>query len=185
MGRKGLIMAMTLITDNSSDTTDLSSVDFTSGIDSTYKLYIFSFYDINPASDGAGFQFQVNAASQSGFNETMTTTYYLMRHEEDDSPAEWTMDASSDQIGSAYQTIAEGIGNGADESAAGYLYLFNPSDTTYIKHWWSRCNAYRLENMSVNVWVDGYFDVTAAIDEVSFKMSTGNFDGTVKMYGVS
>ena len=173
-------MAMTLITDNS------SSVDFTSGIDSTYKLYIFSFYDINPASDGAGFQFQVNASGQSGFNETMTTTYYLMRHEEDDSPAEWTQDASSDQAsGTGYQTIAEGIGNGADESAAGYLYLFNPSDTTYIKHWWSRCNAYRLENMSVNIWVDGHFDVTAAIDEVSFKMSTGNFDGTVKMYGVS
>ena len=178
-------MAMTLIADNSSDTTDLSSVDFTSGIDSTYKLYIFSFYDINPASDGAGLQFQANESGQSGFNETMSTTYYLMRHEEDDSPAEWTMDASSDQIGTAYQTIAEGIGNGADESAAGHLYLFNPSGTTYIKHFWSRTSAYRLENMAVSVWVDGYFDVTGAIDEVSFKVSTGNFDGVVKMYGVS
>ena len=165
---------------------DAASVDITSGIDSTYDEYMFVCTDIGPATDNATFSFQVNVAGQCGFNETMTTTYYLMRHEEDDSPAEWTQDASSDQAsGTGYQTIAEGIGNGADESAAGHLYLFNPSDTTYIKHWWSRCNAYRLENMSVNIWVDGHFDVTAAIDEVSFKMSTGNFDGTVKMYGVS
>jgi hypothetical protein len=185
VGRKGLIMAMTLITDNSSDTTDLSSVDFTSGIDSTYKLYIFSFYDINPATDGADFTFQVNASSQSGFNEQMSTTYYYMYHNESDSTAAWAMDPNQDQIGTSYQIIGEGIGNGADESAAGYLYLFNPSDTTYIKHWWSRINAYKSNDYSINVWVDGYFDVTAAIDEVSFKMSTGNFDGTVKMYGVS
>jgi hypothetical protein len=32
----------------------------------------------------------------------------------------------------------------------------------------------------------GYIDVTAAIDEISFKFSTGNIDaGTIKMFGVS
>ena len=177
-------MAMKLISTNtaSSDTT----LDITSDIGSTYKLYMFKYYDVNPETDDVNFTFQVNAAGQSGFNETTTTTYYYMHHSEADTTATWSMNASNDQVsGTGYQIIADGVGNGGDESAAGTLYLFNPSNTTYMKHWWSRCSEYGEDNFAKNVWVDGYFAPTAAIDEVSFKMSSGDFDGIVKMYGVA
>ena len=177
-------MAMKLLSTNtaSSDTT----LDITSGIDSTYKLYMFKYYDVNPETDGANFSFQANAAGASGFDEEMTSTYYYMHHNEADDTATWNVNSSNDlALGTGYQIIAESIGNGGDESAAGTLYLFNPSNTTYQKHWWSRSDAYRSNDYAINVWADAYFNVTAAIDEVSFKMSSGDWDGIVKMYGVT
>ena len=74
---------MTLITTNTSS--NAASSSFTSSIDSTYKLYIFKFYDVNPATDNVNFTFQANAAGASGYNETMTTTYFRAYHDEADS----------------------------------------------------------------------------------------------------
>ena len=176
-------MAMTLITTNP-DSTDVASVDFTSGIDSTYKLYIFKFYDCNPATDGTHFTFQANAAGGSGFNETMTTTFFEAWHTESDSSSGLGYHASYDLAqGTAYQTINYGIANYADSSVAGELYLFNPSNTTYVKHFYSSSNG-MVAAVSVNTFAGGYINTTSAIDEISFKFSSGNMDGVIKMYGV-
>ena len=71
-------MAMTLLTTNTSS--NAATSDFTSKINSTYKLYIFKFYDVNPATDATYLGFQVNAVGESGYNETMcTSTYVYMR----------------------------------------------------------------------------------------------------------
>ena len=177
----------TLIADNSADTTDLTSIAFTSGIDSTYDEYMFVFTDINPATDNAALSFQVNAVGGSGFNETMTTTFFNAFHYEDDSNSGLNYVAGSDQAqGTAYQTIGYGIGNGSDECGAGILHLFSPSSTTYVKHFYSRFNEYYGTNISGDRYVAGYINTTtSAIDEISFKMSTGNFDGVIQMYGIA
>ena len=161
-----------------------ATVDFTSGIDSTYWEYIFKFYDINPASDQQDFLFQVNAAGGSGFDETITSTYFYAYHAEDDSGATVSYQAGQDQAqGTSYQKICYDIGNESDESAAGELHLFNPSSTTYVKHFYSRMNvcdgAFSNDNHAA-----GYINTTAAIDEISFKVMSGNFDGKIKMWGV-
>ena len=176
-------MAMTLITTNTSS--NAATSDFTSGIDSTYKLYIFKYYDVNPATDNIDFSFQANAVGGSGFNETMTTTFFRTNHPEDDAEAQIGYQDSFDQAqGTAYQFITYDQGNGGDESAAGELFLFNPSNTTYVKHWYSRTQYYHYSDGTQEAFVAGYFNTTAAIDEVSFKMSSGNMDAVIKMYGV-
>ena len=104
-------MAMTLITTNTSS--NAANSDFTSGIDSTYKLYVFKFYDVNPATDNAEFQFQANAAGASGFNEAMTTTFFRAIHDEADSTTGLAYSAAKDQVqGTSYQSITDNIGNG-------------------------------------------------------------------------
>ena len=176
-------MAMTLITTNTES--NAATSDFTSGIDSTYKLYIFKFYDINPATDEVEFSFQANAAGGSGFNETMTTTFILALHHEDDSSGSLSYFAAQDQAqGTAYQQLMPYCGNGADESGAGELHLFNPSNTTNVKHFYSRGNGPSYSDVALDQFCSGYINTTSAIDEISFKMSSGNFDGTIKMYGV-
>jgi hypothetical protein len=178
-------MAMTLLADNTADTTDLASVSFTSGIDSTYKLYIFKFLSINPATDSTEFSFQVNAAAGSGYNETITSTSFYASHQEDDGATNLAYDAADDQAqGTAFNRLAENIGNGADETCSGTMWLFNPSNTTYVKHWYSRINGYQLSNITYDYLFAGYINTTSAIDEIQFKMDSGNFDGTIKMYGV-
>jgi hypothetical protein len=167
---------------------DSSSLDFTSGIDSTYGEYIFKFYNINPATDGVTFQFQVNASDDVGgdFDESyITSTYFKVEHGEDNTVQGPGYDASNDQAqGTAYQYLTAGMGNGSDESGAGELHLFNPSSTTYVKHFYSTAQYYHLSNYSINAFAAGYINQTLALSEISFKMSSGNFDGTIKMWGV-
>jgi hypothetical protein len=184
-------MAMTLITTNTSS--DAANSSFTSGIDSTYKLYIFKFSDINPATNLTRFNFQVNASGQTGFNETMTTTYFDAYHYESGDPygPELRYVASQDQAqGTSYQNLTPGLGSGSDECCAGVLHLFNPSSTTYVKHFYATINSvYSAQGAdsaaTFNNFIAGYVNTTSAIDEISFKMTSGNLDGVIQMYGIA
>ena len=180
-------MAMTLITTNTSS--NAASSSFTSSIDSTYKLYIFKFYDVNPVTDATAFTFQANAAGASGYNETITSTYFQAYNQEEGAGGALSYLAAEDQAqGTAYQNLGNTWGNAADESGAGTLWLFNPSNTTYVKHFYATVSGYDGSsggnNYAQNNYVSGYFNTTTAIDDIQFKMSSGNMDAVIKMYGV-
>ena len=168
------------------DHSNVATASITSGITSTYGEYIFKFYNINPATDGAVFEFQANATDSTSYDETMTTTFFNAVHSEDDSTAAALgYSTGTDQAqGTAFQDLSYGIGNGGDESLAGELHLFNPSSTTYVKHYYSRINFYDEDDRTYDVFTAGYFNTTTAIDDIQFKMTSGNFDGTIKMWGV-
>ena len=172
---------------STSTASDSSSVDITSGIDSTYDEYMFVFTDINPATDNVNFTFQVNADGQSGFNETVTSTWFYAYHDEADSATDLlAYDTTRDQAqGTSYQVLFGTTGNGADECGVGKLHLFNPASTTYVKHFYSRCAFYHNFDYSFDTFPAGYINTTSAIDEISFKMSSGNFDGVIQMYGIA
>jgi len=167
------------------DASNSTALTFSSGIDSTYGEYIFKFYNINPATDSAKFQFQCNATDSTSYNETMTTTSFEAYHDEADSTTNLGYVAGQDQAqGTAAQYLAQSIGNGSDESLAGELHLFNPASTTYVKHFYATVNFYHASNYSVNPYTAGYINTTTAIDDIKFYMDSGNFDGTIKMWGV-
>tara|TARA_Y100000310_G_C20134461_1_gene557345 strand:- start:48 stop:584 length:537 start_codon:yes stop_codon:yes gene_type:complete len=163
-----------------------ASVDITSGIDSTYDEYMFVFTGMNPATDSTNLLFQVNAADESGFNETITSSWFRAYHMEDDSGADVGYVTGSDQAqGTSYQFLIDVLGNAADESADGVLHLFNPSNTTYVKHFYGTFIANSVYDGTQNAYVAGYINTTAAIDEISFKMTSGNMDGVIQMYGIA
>jgi hypothetical protein len=144
--------------------------------------------NMHPAADGENFQFQVNAAGQTGFNEVMTTTAFWTYHNEADSATALSYGTSEDQAqGTAYQSIFTwGTGNDNDQSLSGTLTLYAPSSTTYVKHFTAVGNGYHSGNYSLSMHNAGYINTTAAIDEISFKMSSGNIDaGVIKMYGIA
>ena len=85
-----------------------------------------------------------------------------------------------------FKIIAREVGNGNDESCSGILHLFDPSNTTFVKHFIATSNVYNSANVSENRFTAGYFNTTSAIDAIQFKMDSGNIDsGTIKMYGVT
>jgi hypothetical protein len=185
MGVAGTAVTGDVVLLYDTDHSDATTVSITSGIDSTYGEYIFRFYNINPATDNVNFGFQANAVGASGYNETMTTTVFRARHYEDDSYPDLLYDPDDDQgEGTAFQPLAVGSGNGADESAVGELHIFSPASTTYVKNFYATTNNYHNENVTFNWYVAGYFNITTAIDDIQFKMTSGNFDGTIKMWGV-
>ena len=164
-----------------------STISFTSGIDSTYKEYVFKFYDIHPASDDVHFSFNGSIDSGSNYNVTKTTTNFRANHDESDSATDLSYRTGGDIAqGTGFQNIAAEVGNDNDQCAVGILHLFNPSSTTFVKHFISRCNIYNASNYNRDDYVAGYFNTTSAVDAVQFKMSSGNIDsGVIKLYGVS
>ena len=164
-----------------------STISFTSGIDSTYKEYIFKFINIHPATNSTAFRFNLSVDTGSNYNVTKTTTVIQYYHDEAGSATALQYDTGMDLAQSTNpQIIAENIGNGSDECASGYLHLFNPSSTTFVKHFLISSASYFASDYSNNYYVAGYGNTTSAVDAIQFTMSSGNIDsGTIKLYGVS
>tara|TARA_B100000287_G_scaffold103949_1_gene96178 strand:- start:993 stop:1607 length:615 start_codon:yes stop_codon:yes gene_type:complete len=172
-----------------SSSATISFVDGTSDVvlDNTYKEYLFTFNNIHPATNAATLTFQGNAAGGSGYNETITSTYFQAEHNEAGTGTNLRYRTEYDQAqGTSFQTICGGIGNGNDECGSGYLHLFNPSDTTFVTHFLSNISIYENSDYNENIFTGGYFNTTSAIDEIQFKMSSGNIDaGDICLYGIS
>ena len=164
-----------------------SSVDITSGIDSTYKEYIFMFNNIHPSNDDITFHFQANASGGSGFNETITSTQFRATHGEDGSSASLNYLTSADQAqGTSYQLLAASVGSDNDQGLSGYLHIFNPADTTFVKHFFGAFQSIAHSNRCNHQRVAGYFNTTSALDEFSFKFSSGTVDsGEILLFGVN
>ena len=164
-----------------------ASLSFTTGIDSTYRTYLFEFINMHPASDGVVFQFQGSTNGGSNYNTTITSTSFESNHNESDTGTSLNYDGNNDLAQSTnYKPLAVGVGNDNDQTCSGYLYLFNPSNTTFIKHFISTNNNAVESNYCIARHHAGYFNTTSAINAIDFKMSSGNIDaGTIHMYGIA
>jgi hypothetical protein len=163
-----------------------ANISFTTGLDSTYDEYIFKFINIHPATDSAHFTFNGSTDSGSNYNVTKTTTVFMGLHNEADTSTDLSYRTGEDLAQSTgYQRLAVDIGNASDENASGTLTIFNPSSTTYVKHFISSSNWTHSGDQSINFYIAGYFNTTSAINAIDFKMSSGNIDdGIIKLYGV-
>jgi len=166
--------------------TGSASISFTANIDSTYDQYLFVFNDIGPATDNVVLQFQVstNAGSSYGIAKISTMFDCYNRESAGDNNIYANTPGSLDNSTSA-QPITRKQGNDADQSAAGTLSLYGPSSTTYIKNYIGRFQIYTNDDYSLDSFVAGFVNTTSAVNAIQFTMSSGNFDGTIKMYGVT
>jgi hypothetical protein len=178
--------AGTLILISTQTASASANISFTTGLNSTYDEYIFKFINIHPATDNAEFQFNMSTDSGSNYNVTKTTTFFLAQHDEADTYTSLEYGASRDLAqGTGNQFISVGVGNDADQNVNGSLTLFNPSSTTYVKHFIANTNSSQGSDYSVNSYSAGYGNTTSAVNAVRFIMSSGNIDdGVIKMYGV-
>ena len=162
-----------------------ATIEFTSGIDSTYKEYQFHFTDIHPATDNVDFMVLFRDGS-SAFDATVTSTSFDAYHNEADDATGLAYNTGMDLAqATSGQKLIEDQGNDNDQCGSGILHLFDPSSTTFVKHFIARTRNTHHGNYTADEFVAGYCNVTAAIDGVQFKFSSGNIDaGTIKMYGV-
>ena len=162
-----------------------ASISFTSGIDSTYKEYQFYFINVAPRTDNVNFGFNMSTDSGSNYNVTKTTTSFYAYHDEANTDSALDYQSASDLAQStAFQLLSVALGSDADQNAVGTLTLFNPSSTTYVKHFIANINNISYHNYTINDYTAGYGNTTSAVNAIQFKMSTGNFDGTILMYGI-
>jgi hypothetical protein len=173
---------MTLISEQTASGS--ASISFTSGIDSTYPIYKFEFINIHPATDNVNFQVNFRDGG-SLYDAVKTTTIFRTYHAESDAEAGLDYENREDLAQStSSQVLGRNIGSDADQSTSGSLTLFNPSSTTYVKHFIANSDMSNYNNYQLIHYVAGYCNTTTAIDGVQFSMSSGNFDGTIKLYGI-
>ena len=163
-----------------------ATIDFTSGIDSTYKEYIFYFVNIHAGTNDAIFSFQADTGTNTNYNQTITSTAFTAQHGEGGSPASIFYNSGGDLAqGTGLQQLSEYNGTENDHNSSGYLHLFNPSSSTFVKHFISVSNLIGGEDRNRNGYNAGYINTTTAITRIRFKMDTGNIDsGNIILYGI-
>ena len=182
----GALTHIKTLTASSSAT--LSFVHGSGGVDfSTYKEYVFTFKGIHPATDNADFMFNMSVDAGSNYNVAKTTTVTRAYHNEGDSQAALDYVAADDLAqGTGFQQLSQEVGNDNDQTTSGYLHLFNPSSTTFVKHFTSNTNCYNNQNYTLHWLVAGYGNTTSDVDAVQFKMASGNIDaGDICLYGIA
>jgi len=167
-----------------SSDSDIAFVDGTDDVvlDSTYKTYVFTFNNIHPETDDKFFQFNgSDDATSHTYDITKTTTFF------EASPATLSYTASFDLAQSGDdQRLFNGIGYDNDQSASGELWLYNPSSTTFVKHFQGRLTGSRWTDAAADYYYAGYFNTTAAITAINFTNDSGNIDaGDFCLYGIS
>ena len=175
--------ALTLISTQTASNS--ATISFTSGIDSTYKEYIFKLYDIHPTNDGVDIRVNFRDGGSS-FDSTKTSTFFWAYHDEGGSTTILQYSTGRDLAQSTSADALSGnIGADNDQSGVATLHLFNPSSTTFVKHYIATSNVYEDGDYTINSYSAGYCNTTSAIDGVQFIMSSGTIQsGTIKMYGV-
>ena len=181
--------AMVLIKEQTaSSSSTISFVDGTSDVvlDNTYPIYLFHFINMHPATDAVTLQFNLSVDSGSNYNVAKTTTQFRAEHDEGGSSGTIVYRTGNDLAqGTGSQKLGDDLGNDNDSQQSGYLYLFNPSSTTYVKNFLSQSMEYNSANRATNCYAAGYGNTTSAVDAVQFSMSSGNIDaGKIKLYGL-
>ena len=163
-----------------------ATLSFTSGIDSTYDEYVFKFIDIHPNSSDDYFKFQGDTGTNTNYNQAITSTFFRTTHNEPDSFTDLAYRTGQDQAnGTSFQDLADGVDNENDGSMSGTLRLFNPSSTTFVKHFIST-QQFMASDGSRETFIAGYFNTTNAITRLQFKFASANIDsGVIKMYGIT
>ena len=173
------------------DASSSSTVDFVNGsnsvvLDNTYKTYLFRIINVHPSTNSGGFAVNFSIDTGSNYNVTKTTTSFVAQHQESGSGGQLGYQTGYDLSQSTSdQEITQNIYATDDNSGCGNLYLFNPSSTTFVKHFVSETGSMFANARAWHNFVAGYCNTTSAIDAVRFKFDTGNIDsGRIALYGI-
>ena len=168
-----------------------STISFTSGIDSTYKEYLFTFKNIHPSAESV-FSFQADTGTNTNYNQTITSTSFRAFHREDGGESGLGYITGGDQgQGTAFQHLMESpqLGTNNDENLNGTLHIFDPSSSVYVKHFIARTLSQNDDSQPAYIldgFFTGYFNTTTALTRFQFKFASGNIDaGDICLYGIN
>ena len=164
-----------------------ATLDFTSGIDSTYDEYVFKFINIHPETNNQDIQFNASIDGGSNYNVTKTSSTWQAQHDEADTETALQYNADRDLVESTgAQRFSLQIGNANDECVVGTLHIFSPSDTTFVKHYSAIVNGYNGSDYSQQLFTGGYMNTTSAVDAIQFSFQSGDIDaGSISLFGIS
>ena len=155
--------------------------------DSTYKEYLFTFKNLHPSA--TAYTLFQGTTDGTNYNTTITSSTFATYHDEADTFTALEYRTPADQAqGTSFQNLnfADSVGTDNDMNMSGFLRIFNPSSTTFVKHFIATCNSACVQPMTTQTFLAGYFNTTSAITGIQFKQNTGNIDaGDICLYGIA
>lgn len=163
-----------------------ATIDFTSNIDDTYNSYVFRFYNIHLATDGAEFEFQADTGTNTNYNQTITSTYFLSEHTEASGGGSISYQTARDLAQSTnFQHLGVDLGTDNDQGCSGYMQIYSPASSTFTKHFICTLQQAHQNDLTLIGYISGYFNTTTPLTRFRFRASSGNVDsGTINLYGV-
>tara|TARA_R100000030_G_C3237814_1_gene119912 strand:- start:581 stop:1204 length:624 start_codon:yes stop_codon:yes gene_type:complete len=156
--------------------------------DSTYPIYVIKYINV---MSSAGQNIAMNFTTDgTNYNVNITASPFVAEHSEDDSSvARLQYSGGYDQAEGTDQVVFNlnkgGLQNDSDASASGEIYIFNPSSTTFMKHFISRANSMSEYPGSTDNYCAGYANTTSAVTGVRFHaVSSNTISGTFLLYGI-
>lgn len=160
-----------------------TSIDFTSGIDSTYDLYIVDIIYAVPASANTSLNLQTSTNGGSSYDGSSSYSYAYSLYSTNNTRE----DARSTSAAAILLSGAE-LGNDTSEGFCGRVFIYQPSNTTRKKQVsWSGSYITSVGDGGhlATIQGSGLRAATADIDAIRFIMSSGNItSGEFKLYGV-
>ena len=155
-----------------------SSVDITSGIDSTYKRYVLQYTNVHVSASAPTMygKFYVDGTITSGSDYI----YGAIGRHSGSSTITWQ------STGNSSFRFNYDSGNDNDMGMNGSITLFDPSNTTFTTSFYIENIDHQSDDRSNVAHVGGRLNLTGAVTGISFDPSSGNIDsGIFKLFGIS
>ena len=152
----------------------------------TYPIYKFEFINIHPVTDNVQWMHNGSIDTGSNYNVVKTNTVFEgEKAEGSDAPTLNYITGHDIAQGTGNAKFTYNCGNDNDQSVSGEMMLFNPSSTTFVKHFITKVANSHRNNYIKNTYTAGYYNNANDIDAMQFSFSSGNIDsGIIKLYGI-
>jgi len=163
-----------------------SSIEFTSGIDSTYNTYMFLLEGLVNNSTNYSGVLRLNASTNGGTGYGLNAYSATSANYSISSGQAFSYLSSYDSVNSSDPVNISGIGASGDTgfNTSGRIHLYNPSSTSLTKFMQGNVN-YKSSGGVGQFISAARFDQSNDIDAVKFDLSSGSFTaGSISLYGV-
>jgi len=163
-------------------TSATATVEFTSGINTTYKLYAFSLQDLNMSTGNAEYFIRVSDDGGATFKAS-AGDYQFVHTSQGANNANLSLQRST---AAAQMQFANDMGELADEGLSGVIYMHSPASTSGATYFTHNIAGRDTAGVFKSLVGGGSFHSVSAIDAVQFLLSSGTIDkGTITLYGIS
>jgi len=161
----------------------VSSIDFTTGINSTYDEYAIQLVDVKPATAGAALYLRTSPDGGSTFTSSAAAYMYNIAIQD---PASTGIGAQANSTSATeIHLTGANVGNAAGErGVCGIIRLFAPSAALPLGFGWE-LQSMNQSSRTQRAYGVGHRSASEAINALRFYFSSGDIvSGSIRLYGV-
>jgi hypothetical protein len=160
----------------------VSSIDITSGIDSTYDMYVLQLVKVAPVNTGSGTPFRIRTSTDGGSTFDSSGYSYAAGSVTD---AGVGFGFSTDINDGFIRLTNTGSGATSGESLSGFIYLVKPSEAANFYLFWDLAGLGFPTSQFQRHIGGGQRETAADVDAIRIYHDNSIDGGTVRLFGIN